>query len=81
MVVYLDDILITGQSEADHLRTLQDILGRLEAARMRLKAAKCLFMQKEVEYLGHRITSEGIHPAAEKLGLSRMHLHLRIPSS
>ena len=24
-------------------------------------------MQKEVEYLGHRITSEGIHPAAEKL--------------
>eukprot|EP00731_Ephydatia_muelleri_P001678 Em0001g1678a len=67
VAVYLDDILITGQSEADHLRTLEDVLGRLEAAGMRLKAAKCLFMQKEVEYLGHRITSEGIHPAAEKL--------------
>ena len=67
VAVYLDDILITGQSEANHLRTLEDVLGRLEAAGMRLKAAKCLFMQKEVEYLGHRITSEGIHPAAEKL--------------
>eukprot|EP00731_Ephydatia_muelleri_P038059 Em0643g2a len=46
VAVYLDDILITGQSEADHLRTLEDVLGRLEAAGMRLKAAKCLFMQK-----------------------------------
>ena len=67
VAVYLDDILITGQSEADHLQTLEDVLGRLEAAGMRFKAAKCLFMQKEVEYLGHRITSEGNHRAAEKL--------------
>ena len=67
VAVCLDDILITWQSEADHLRTLEDVLGRLEAAGMRLKAAKWLFMQKKVEYLGHRITSEGIHPAAEKL--------------
>ena len=35
VAVYLDDILITGQSEADHLRTLEDVLGRLEAAGMR----------------------------------------------
>ncbi|KAL5488914.1 hypothetical protein EMCRGX_G017932 [Ephydatia muelleri] len=67
VAVFLDDILITGQSEADHLQTLEDVLGRLEAAGMILKAAKCLFMQKEVEYLGHRTTSEGIHPAAKKL--------------
>ena len=67
VAVYLDDILITGQSEADHLQTLENVLGRLEAAGMILKAAKWLFMQKMVEHLGHRITSEGIHPAAEKL--------------
>ena len=34
MAVYLDDIIITGQSEADHLRTLEDVLGRLEGAGM-----------------------------------------------
>ena len=64
VAVYIDDILITGQSEADQLRTLE---GRLETAGMWLKAAKCLFMQKDVEYLGHRISSEGIYPTAEKL--------------
>ena len=46
VAVYIDDILITGQSEADHLRTLEEVLGRLEAACMRLKAAKMFIHAK-----------------------------------
>jgi len=30
--VYLDDILISGRSEEQHLATLDEVLGRLEAA-------------------------------------------------
>ena len=35
--VYLDDILITGATEAEHLRNLQEVLSRLEQTGMHLK--------------------------------------------
>ena len=35
--VYLDDILITGATEAEHLRNLQEVLSHLEQAGMHLK--------------------------------------------
>ena len=65
--VYLDDILVTGESEQAHLKTLDEVLGRLEEAGVRLKQAKCAFMQSSVEYLGHKISAEGISPTTEKL--------------
>ena len=35
--VYLDDILITGATKAEHLKNLHDVLSHLEQAGMRLK--------------------------------------------
>ena len=60
----MDDMLVIGRTESDHLRNL---LTRLEAARMRLKASKCKFLQVEVHYLGHCITSEGVFPTEENV--------------
>ena len=65
--VYLDDILVTGASETDHLRNLAEVLQRLSSAGMRLKRSKCRFMLPEVEYLGHRISKNGLHPTKEKV--------------
>ena len=65
--VYLDDILVTGQSEADHLRNLDTVLTRLEEAGIRLKPKKCLFMLPSVEYLGHNISAEGLRPTTNKV--------------
>jgi hypothetical protein len=42
--VYIDDILITGSSELEHLRNLAEVLSRLESAGMRLKKEKCAFL-------------------------------------
>ena len=66
-VVYLDDILITGRSTEEHLKNLDAILGRLDRAGLRLKLDKCAFMQKEVNYLGHRIDASGLYPNGKKL--------------
>ena len=65
--MYLDDILVTGESETAHLRNLASVLERLTSARVRLKREKCAFMILEVEYLGHRISAEGIYPVPEKV--------------
>ena len=55
MVVYLDDILITGQSEQEHLVTLEIVLITLEQYGLRLKREKCKFIVPTVDYLGYRI--------------------------
>ena len=65
--IYLDDILVTGETEAEHLSNLEEVLRRLETAGMRLKRAKCAFMLPQVQYLGHVITSEGLQPTPEKV--------------
>ena len=67
VIVYIDDILITGKTEADHLAALEEVLKRLENAGLRLKRDKCVFLAPSVIYLGHRIDAQGIRPVAEKV--------------
>ena len=65
--VYIDDIIITGQTEEEHLHNLSEVLSRLERAGMKLKENKCVYMMPEVEYLGHRINSQGLQSAESKV--------------
>ena len=65
--VYLDDILVTGTSESEHLQILEQVLTRLEEVGIRLKESKCQFLLPSVEYLGYRISGNGIQPTEEKL--------------
>ena len=58
--LYLDDILITGQSDQEHLTNLSAVLQKLAAAGIKLKPTKCFFMLQEVEYLGHKISAKGL---------------------
>ena len=67
MVAYIDDILITGETEEDHPKNLDEVLKRLGTEGMRLKVEKCLFQQEKVEYLGHCITKDGIFPTVAKV--------------
>ena len=52
--VYLDDILVTGPNEQEHLTTLEEVFRRLDKAGVRLKRKKCVL--PSIEYLGHRIS-------------------------
>ena len=64
---YLDDIIVTGKSETEHLDTLNTVLERLEKVGIRLKRQKCEFLLPQIEYFGHLITAEGLKPTAEKI--------------
>lgn len=65
----LDDILVAGTDEEDHLRTLSLVLEQLLSTGFRLNKTKCKFLQSSVVYLaiGHVIDGEGLHPTEEKL--------------
>ena len=67
VVCYLDDILITGESEAQHLQHLEEVLRRLQENGVRLHRNKCHFFQPSVEYLGHHIDAEGVHTSDTKV--------------
>ena len=67
VIVYLDDILITGSTPQDHLQSLETVLDRLAKAGLHIKKDKCTFMSPSVTYLGHKIDSEGLHPLPSKV--------------
>ena len=58
----LDDFLVAGTDEENHLHTLLLVLERLLNAGFRLNKAKCKFFQSSVVYLGHVIDGEGLYP-------------------
>ena len=67
VICYIDDILVTATDDDTHLRNLAEVFERLENHGIRMKKAKCTFMQESVEYLGHRVDAEGLHTTSEKL--------------
>ena len=67
VTVYIDDILVTGQTDEEHLHNLNQVLERLQHYGLRLKRGKCSFMQSSVRYLGYLIDKEGLHKTPEKV--------------
>ena len=64
---YLDDILIFSPDNKTHLEHLEVVFQRLKEADLKLKASKCNFFKKHIQYLGHLVSGEGIEPLPVKL--------------
>jgi hypothetical protein len=60
VVVFIDDILIYSKSEEEHAQHLRVILQRLRDHQLYAKFSKFAFWLKEVPFLGHIISTEGI---------------------
>ena len=65
VICFIDDILVTGHTRDEHKENLHKVLTRLRRYGLRLKKSKCKFFQKELEFLGHVISNEGIKPTTE----------------
>ena len=68
---YLDDIIVFSSTWEEHLARLRKVFERLRHAKLKLGAAKCTFAAKEVRYLGHRVTEEGLLPDPSLLAAIR----------
>jgi hypothetical protein len=60
IVVFIDDILIYSKDEEEHARHLRIILTRLREHQLYAKFSKCAFWLKEIQFLGHVLSTKGI---------------------
>ena len=67
VICYLDDILITGDTDGEHLSNVEQVLERLKTYNIRARKEKCCFLSNSVEYLGHRIDANGLHTTDKKV--------------
>ena len=64
---YLDDVIIFSSTWEEHLNRLRDVFLRLRAAGLKLSPKKCVMAAKEVRYLGHCVSYDGIRPDPDLL--------------
>jgi len=67
VVCYIDGILVTGHTRTEHKKHLQSVFDQLRQYGLHVKRFKCQFFQKQLEFLGHSITSDGIKPTEERI--------------
>ncbi|XP_052734099.1 uncharacterized protein LOC128196647 [Vigna angularis] len=60
MVVFIDDILIYSKTKDEHEEHLRAVLTVLREKELYAKLSKCEFGMKEVQFLGHIVSAEGI---------------------
>ena len=60
MVVFIDDILIYLENEADHAEHLRIVLSRLREHKLYAKFSKCELWLSKVPFLGHILSKDGI---------------------
>lgn len=66
-LVYLDDIIVYSPSLQDHIDSLREVFDRLRETNLKATLDKCEFLKREVLYLGHQITKDGLKPNDDKI--------------
>ena len=54
-MIYLDDVIVFGHMEEEHLEHLCVVFERFQEFNLKLKPSKCSFFQSEIMYLAHHI--------------------------
>jgi hypothetical protein len=67
VIVFQDDILVYSKTEEEHEQHLRMVLQVLREHQLYAKLTKCSFYQRQIHYLGHIISEEGIVVDPEKV--------------
>lgn len=60
LLIYLDDVIITGKTFKEHLNNLGEVLSRFRKFGLKLKPTKCSLYREEVLFLGHVVGKDGV---------------------
>lgn len=57
---YLDDLIIVTETFEEHLTALAEVFDALKSANLKINVKKCEFCTNEVQYLGYRVSEQGL---------------------
>ncbi len=66
-LVYLDDVLVPGRTFEEGISNLRTVFQRLQTAKLKLSPRKCTLFQRQIKYLGHIISGDGVATDKEKV--------------
>ena len=67
VLVYQDDILVTGKTNAEHETSLHTVLKCLEEHNLHVRLDKCTFFAPSITYLEHKINKDGLSTLENKV--------------
>jgi len=67
VLVYMDDIIIFSDNLTEHLKHIRSVLDTLKKHQLQIQLDKTEFFKKELLFLGHIISKDGIRPNPSKL--------------
>ena len=67
VLVFFDDILIFSRTYEEHLEHIRQVIELLQRDQWQVKMSKCRFAQRQLRYLGHIISTEGVATDPEKI--------------
>lgn len=67
VLVFFDDILICSRTYEDHVEHVRLVFELLAKDQWKIKLSKCAFAQREIHYLGHVISENGVGTAPQKV--------------
>ena len=65
-IAYLDNIIIFSKTQQEHLSQICMVFEKLRTANLSMKKSKCNFFSKEIQYLGHILSTTSICPLPSK---------------
>ena len=66
-IIYLDDIIVFSRTPEEHIHRLRAVFEKLKAAGLKLKPSQCDFFEKEIKYLGHVVSEQGVSTDPDKI--------------
>jgi len=67
VIAYMDDILIYTETVEEHVPLVMQVMERLRKARLCISIKKSSFHQREVEFVGYKISDRGISRTSTKV--------------
>ena len=65
--VILDDMIVTGKTDQEHLENLELVFQRLSENGLKANVEKCKFFKEKVTFCGHEIDRNGLHKMQSKI--------------
>jgi len=67
VIIFIDDILVYSKSPEEHELHLRRVMEKLREQKLFAKLSKCNFWQREMSFLGHIVSVEGVSVDPEKI--------------